>query len=176
MSSILPDPEVFRYALWDYLFFVYFILYILPLAAGSFSLAKKICRDDFYERFAFASLLTLLSGGLIFALAAIAGGISSNIVFTGNLLTGLLFVFAAKKLPAKQDLLPAGPEEKRSFTVLETALAGFLGLWAVSRLYPVISMPPFGTDSYMYHLYYPAEWIRTGTFSRITIIGLFPEY
>ena len=72
MSSIFPDPEVFRYALWDYLFFVYFIVYILPLAAGSFSLAKKVCREDFYERFAFASLLTLLCGGLIFALAALA--------------------------------------------------------------------------------------------------------
>ena len=176
MSSIFPDPEVFRYALWDYLFFVYFIVYILPLAAGSFSLAKKICREDFYERFAFASLLTLLCGGLIFALAALAGWISSNVVFMGNLFVGLLFIYAAKKLPAKQDVLLAETSGKRSFTILETALAGFLGLWAVSRLYPVISMPPFGTDSYMYHLYYPAEWIRTGTFSRITIIGLFPEY
>ena len=97
MSSIFPDPEVFRYALWDYLFFVYFIVYILPLAAGSFSLAKKICRADFYERFAFASLLTLLSGGMIFALAALAGWLSSNVVFTGNLFAGLLFIFAAKK-------------------------------------------------------------------------------
>ena len=166
MSSIFPDPEVFRYALWDYLFFVYFIVYILPLAAGSFSLAKKICRADFYERFAFASLLTLLSGGMIFALAALAGWLSSNVVFTGNLFAGLLFIFAAKKIPAKEEGFLTETSGKRSFTILETVLAGFLGLWAVSRLYPVISMPPFGTDSYMYHLYYPAMWILHANFYR----------
>ena len=37
-------------------------------------------------------------------------------------------------------------------------------------------MPPFGTDSYMYHLYFPAEWIQRGALERISIIGLFPEY
>lgn len=175
MSGIFSGFEIISHALWDYLFFAYFILYLLPLAAGSFSLAKKICSEDFYERFAFTALLTLLSGGILFGLLGLFGIISPNAQVLGNLAAGVLYVYAAKKIPAKEEKISLVCEEKKH-SRLEICLAAFLAFWAISRLYPVISMPPFGTDSYMYHLYYPAEWIRTGSLHRITIIGLFPEY
>lgn len=167
----------FSVAIWDYLFFIYFLLYCTPLAAGCFLLAKKVCSVNPYERFAFTLFLFLCAGGINFGLWGVLGLLSLQSVFTGNLLFALLLVLLAKKLPEKNsgEMIPDTAGAK-NIPLSQRLLAGFLAFWAVSRLYPVISMPPFGTDSYMYHLYYPAEWIRSGSLSRITIIGLFPEY
>ena len=170
--------EIFFYSLWDYLFFFYFLLYCAPLVTGAFFLAKKVCSENPFERFAFTMLLTLVTGGVNFGLCGLLKIISVQSIFIANLLMGFLFLFLTKHISGKNNdvEISSSAPAVSSIPLSLRLLTGFLILWAVSRLYPVISMPPFGTDSYMYHLYYPAEWIRSGEINRISIIGLFPEY
>lgn len=170
----MSEWDFFCSSLWDYLFFFYFLLYCTPLVAGSYCLAGRICSRKGYEKFAFTMFLVLVAGGMIFGICGLLKILALQSVFIGNLLVGFLFLFLSKRLPEKSSLPET--EEEVSIPLTERLFAGFLAFWAVSRLYPIISMPPFGTDSYMYHLYYPAEWIRIGSLERISIIGLFPEY
>ena len=167
-------------SVWDYLFFFYLLLYCAPLLLGASRLAEKVCGKNPYERFAFTMLASLVCGGMNFGVCGVLKILSVQYVFLGNLLWGACLLLLGKFLPEKGrgTFLPEEtlPEENAPVPWGERLLAGFLAFWVVSRLYPVISMPPFGTDSYMYHLYFPAEWIQRGGLERISIIGLFPEY
>lgn len=170
------EMQTVIYSLWDYLFFFYFLLYCAFPVTGAFFLAKKVCSENIFERFAFMMFLALTAGGLNFGLCGVMKIISLQSIFAGNVILGFLFLFLAKKLPEKKEEKSLAAPPVVSIPLSLRLLTGFLLFWAVGRLYPVISMHPFGTDSYMYHLYYPAEWIRSGEITRISIIGLFPEY
>ena len=145
--------EIFFYSLWDYLFFFYFLLYCAPLVTGAFFLAKKVCSENPFERFAFTMLLTLVTGGVNFGLCGLLKIISVQSIFIANLFMGFLFLFLAKHISGKNNdvEISSSAPAVSSIPLSLRLLTGFLILWAVSRLYPVISMPPFGTDSYMYH-------------------------
>ena len=83
--------EIFFYSLWDYLFFFYFLLYCAPLVTGAFFLAKKVCSENPFERFAFTMLLTLVTGGVNFGLCGLFKIISVQSIFIANLLIVVIF-------------------------------------------------------------------------------------
>lgn len=173
METGRGDSILALFASWglDYIFFSFLFLIFFPLLFAWDFWAKRLTKT-LWERGAFLSFASLAVSGGVFGILGVFGVLSITTLLAASFLAGGVLYYAGKKL-----LRGVEPNSfSREGTLTEKVLTGVLAGFLFSRLLPVLFSPPFGTDSYMYHLYYPAAWIQEGVISRHSLIGLFPEY
>lgn len=104
----------------------------------------------------------------ILALLGFSGFLNAPCGFIMNYLVGgALFYLFQRKAKFKLPSLP-------SFSLSEKILIMIFitGIWRSIYAASIHS----GTDTYLYHLFYPATWITDGHISKVTIMSLTNEY
>lgn len=104
-------------------------------------------------------------------LTLILGSISilhpiAAIIFSGLWAATIFYFFR------QRGYRPVMPQLTQTEIVVTIAAGGFIFINAGLNLL----LPPPGTDSLLYHLYYPASWLNAGHLFRIPIISLFTDY
>lgn len=176
----MSDPAVHQgggilalFASWgyDYIFFFFLLTSLFPLFYAWDFWGKRVTQN-LWERVSFLSFAAFSTAGLLFGLCGILQYLNITVFLIAVLAASLLIFYTGRRLLAGVEPNAFSGESTLTEKILTGVLAGFL----FSRLLPVLFSPPFGTDSYMYHLYYPAAWIQEERIARHTLIGLFPEY
>lgn len=142
----------------------FYLLYQLPLLLASGLLARRFRPHNWFEFFAVAGFLYVLFMTAVPAILGSAGLLTAGSAFVAAWVAGAAVLAVERerprlKLPPLRLSLPE--------LALLALLCGFLGYqW---RAYGYLSA--IGTDAMIYHLYYPAVWIATGTVERLTQPG-----
>lgn len=142
-----------------------YLLCQLPAIAGALLLARYFgCRNRF-EYLAAAGLLFTAVMIAIPGVLGMAGLLTpSGVMFASWGFGAAAFLAKPKRPAAGLPFQPFTPAE-----LLLTAVAwGFLACqWRAFSLVPTV-----GTDSQLYHIFYPATWLRTGSIERMTQHGM----
>ncbi len=140
------------------------LLYLGPVWAAAVLWAHRFGPRNLFEYLAAVFFLSIL---LMIALPAglgLAGILSSESALLASWFTGATAILLEWKRPRLRlpKLLLSGPE-----IAIAGAALGFLYFLWRSFGY----LPGSGTDAHLYHLYYPAVWLTTGSVERISLPG-----
>lgn len=147
------------------------LLNFLPVT-GAFLLAGKLASDSPPLKYALMILLYLIQCAANFSLLGIFGMLNIAGGIIASAISGVICcIIAGKNRPSTApNIVPPESESYFYCTILQKLIWGMLLLliWKSSM------MP--GTDTYLYHLYYPAMWITKGKIFAVTLPGLPHEY
>ena len=142
---------------------------------GAFFLARRFSGDSAPWRIALTLFLYFVQCAAAFSIPGAMGCLipSKGLAFAAG--SGLLFSAIARFLPGKRKneeadgVLPVeNPCRTERFLVFVVILV-FLESACRTSILP-------GTDTYLYHLYYPAMWLLHGKIFPVSITGLSNEY
>ena len=141
-----------------------FIIYATPVVLGAYSLACYLSKGGWSEVITLSFCISFLEVIAIFAILGFSGLLNAPCGFVLNFIVeGLLYYVFQKKTKLSAPSIPLLNLEERILVIIF-----FTGM--LFRLYATSIHS--GTDTYLYHLFYPATWITDGYISKITIIGL----
>ncbi len=147
--------------------FVFLLLNAFP-ACGAFFAASAVAKGGRTEVFALTLLIWLLEALSAFGLLAFCGFLDTVSFFVlFSAFGGILACVSGKK----RKPLP----ESAPFTVPER-FAICLLLFFLLQVFISTAVAHGGTDSFLYHLYYPSMWITQERFTPVTLPGLPHEY
>ena len=148
---------------------LYFLLLNIPLAIAAYSLSQKVAGNIFPLKIAMTIFFYLLQGTVIFAVLGMLGKLDLAGGLVGAVLSSVIMVLLAYKLPAipQQPLICMPDYSGRFMNVLLIFMLIILTLKTT-----VFG----GTDSFLYHIFYPAMWLENGRIYSISLTGLPHEY
>ena len=166
----------------DYIFlqsitvFVLALINIIPIF-GAYSLAKTIAKGKpFSLQISLSILLYLLQCEFAFGIMGIFGLLTQEYCGITIGITGFSLYFLAAKFDKKQ------PEEMPDSNIsllqntrwIDRFLIYFCILIILNYIY--LSTILSGTDTFLYHLYFPAQWLHHNKIFAVSLAGLPHEY
>ena len=142
-----------------------------PLA-GAWMLAGKIACNC-YSRWALTGFIFMIESLLICGGCGAAGALNLQGAIISSVTLGIAVILLAHKLKQKkvqEQLRQDHPKKSYPERLIESML------WIIGLFVCIKSAYLPGTDTMLYHLYYPAMWIDAGRFFAIPMQGLPHEY
>jgi hypothetical protein len=148
-------------------FIIGFVLMNFMPAVGAFYMAQQLNRGGRAELFLLTFLIFFFEVIVIFGIAGMVGLLNAMTCLIGGVILGGVLCFMGRKKKKIPEAVPLRLEER-----ILAALA--VGLWLIrvfwsSRLHS-------GTDTFLYHFYYPTMWLLEERIYSVTIAGLPHEY
>lgn len=147
---------------------LFFVFFFAPPALGAYFAARRLCRGGIFELATIGGAVLLLEGLLIFGVLGALGFLAAFPVFLANLAVGGALCFCCQR-PAG----PATPPPPWRFAERVLLAALTVGALLAGVLVGCVHS---GTDTFLYHLYFPAVWIADGRISAVALIGMATEY
>ena len=145
-----------------------FLIYSSPVILGAYSLARYLSKGGRFEIITLTFCISFLEVIAIFGILGIFGGLNLPMTFVSNfVIGGALCCFFGSSV--KSSLPPVRP-----FNLSERILLIIFFVGMARYLYGTTIQS--GTDTYLYHFFYPATWIADGRISRVPLLGLPHEY
>ncbi len=147
---------------------LFFAVFNLLPGLGAWCCARRLMPEGGTGRYAVMLAIWMLQGIAITGVLGWLGwlDIASGLI-AGGITGGALCLAGGKPRPeAKRIVFLSGPER---------LLASLLAVNFLLSLY-YVTLNQLGTDSHLYHLFYPAVWLRDGAFSAVPLAGYACEY
>ena len=141
---------------------------LLPIISAYY-FAGKIALS-FSARFAYTFFLIFLQWIILFALIGLTGALSWYTCTVGGVVFALILYCVGRKIPVSIQ------SETTFSTNLMLTKYLFIFIFGLCLLYLMKCTILPGTDTYLYHLYYPAMWLHTGKIHAVSMAGLPHEY
>ena len=152
---------------------VWGVINILPIS-GAWKFAKKITADSYvFLRISLAIFIYLLQCGIAFSLLGAVGLLSPFWCGIAVAVSGGLFYIFPRNTD-KWKIFSDQSSCHTSTTWIERSLCLYIIFIVLRGAYRSTFIP--GTDTYLYHLYYPVQWLERGEIYAISLAGLPHEY
>ncbi len=142
-----------------------YLAYQLPLLLASGLFARRVSPRNLFEYLATAGLLYTLFMIAIPGVLGLVGQFNASAFFLASVLIGGVAFVTEREQPRLK--LPPLKLKWTEFLLILPIVAVVGYQWRAYGFLPTV-----GTDALMYHLYYPAEWLRTGWIERISQPGI----
>ena len=141
----------------------------LPILAGAIPLARRLNRGGRSEFLLLTAALWMFGAVFAFAAAGVTGFLHLPGVLAGSLLYGA-GCFLAGRSGGKRPLpgWNCGRTAGERFLLLTLILLMTVRQWQSSAV--------LGTDTFLYHFYYPAMWLESGRIAPVPLPGQPHEY
>jgi len=150
--------------------FPLFLLFQLPSIITAVILQRRLLDSrNYYEFIAGAGFIYC---GLVVIISMVLGAtglLNPAAALTTSTIIMMICWYICRKNPGQWP--PVRHFDRVQGIILSLAMA-FIGF----RAYLNLELPPFGTDSLLYHLFFPATWLHDGQISRIPAPGLHCDY
>ena len=133
-----------------------FLLANVPLIYGAHQLARKLA-GNFMLRLPLGIFIYLVQGSLIFLLLGSTGLLHEYWAIAAGVVSGISLTLLSGKLPEKQIPFPPEAAQNSYFDRVFLLTAGLLCIIFMQKAAYLT-----GTDTMLYHLFYPAMWINYG--------------
>jgi len=152
------------------------VINFLPIFGAYFFAKKMTDKSCVWLRVAVAVFIYLFQCGIIFSFMGMIGLLSPVWCGIAGGVTGLVFYyFPVKKSETHNDLASnGGPLSGIELTWIERFLLIYVLFLILYCAYKSTFL--LGTDTYLYHLYYPAVWLEHGRIHAVSLAGLPHEY
>ncbi len=147
------------------LIFAFLLMNLLP-AVGAYYFARYLNRGGYSELF-------LLTFSIFFIEAIVSFGIPGTLGHLNYLTCGIMNSVIGASLCFFRN--HKNPVKSKPFTSTERLFTALIVATFLIRFYWV-SMMHSGTDTYLYHFYYPTMWLTEGRIFPISLAGLPHEY
>jgi len=156
----------------------YYLIFLLffqsPVIMSAFFISSLLPVRNFYERLGSAMFIYSGTGIFLTALSGVLGLLRTDVVFLMSLITCIVSYFLYRKHNASRIRMPF------RISLYETLVVTFVFAFFACNTYLYLSLPSLGTDSLIYHLFYPAMWIRNEAFYRVaraySVVEYYPNY